>query len=175
MTRLAYRGFSLFEFVVVIVVIAILSGLLLTRVLPLLAQAEHVAFLRTKQDVQSALLLEAAERIVRGESETLIDLTGINPIELLLEPPGNYVGSEFNYANEGAPRRSWYFDGEQGILIYRPGRYSGFVSGDAADDRIEMRVSFVYRDRDGDGSFNASVDHFDGLKFESAHPYSWAP
>lgn len=166
------RGFSLLEFVVVIVVIAVLSGLLLVRVLPLIGQAERVSFLQTKQQIQSALLLEAAERVARGESKTLQSLSGINPMDLLLEPPGNYAGS-YSEIDESLPRGSWYFAERERLLVYRPGRQAEFEPLDGPADRIEMRVSFVYRDRDSDGTFNASVDHFDGLRFESVYPYSW--
>ena len=166
------RGFSSFEFVVVIVVIAILSGLLLVRVLPLIGQAERVAFLQTKQQIQSALLLEAAERVARGESATLASLSGVNPMQLLLEPPANYVGTD-SQVGVPLPRAIWYFDEAENLLIYRPGRQAEFDALEGPPDHIEMRVSFVYRDRDSDGAFNASVDHFDGLKFESVHAYSW--
>lgn len=166
------RGFSLLEFVVVIVVIAILAGFLLVRVLPLIGQAERVAFLQTKQQIQSALLLEAAERVARGESATLASLAGINPMQLLLEPPGNYRG-EHSQVGDSLPRSAWYFDEGENLLIYRPGRQAEFDPLEGPADRIEMRVSFVFQDRDSNGEFNASVDHFDGLRFESVHAYSW--
>lgn len=173
MSSVRQAGFSLFEFVVVIVIIAILSGLLLVRVLPLIGQAERVAFLQTRNEIQSALLLEAAERVVRGESHTLIALTAVNPMDLLLEPPGNYVGAYSARRPESLPRRSWYFDDQQKLMVYRPGRQSGFTAIDGPSDRIELKVNFVYRDRDADGAFNASRDHFDGLRLESVHAYSW--
>jgi prepilin-type N-terminal cleavage/methylation domain-containing protein len=173
MSKRSMRGFSLFELVVVIVVIAILAGLLLGRVLPLIGQAERVAFLQTRQQIQSALLLEAAERVTRGESDTLVSLTGVNPMALLLEPPGNYFGAGSRSSSEAMPRRSWYFDETDNLLVYRPGRQARFQALEGPADRIEMRVSFVYRDRDSDGTFNASVDHFDGLRLESLHLYSW--
>jgi hypothetical protein len=119
------------------------------------------------------LLLEAAERVVRGESDTLISLTGANPMELLLEPPGNYVGAGSRSSAEGIPRRSWYFVEDDKLLVYRPGREARFEALEGPSDRIEMRVSFVYRDRDLDGAFNASVDSFDGLRLESLHLYEW--
>lgn len=166
------RGFSLLEFVVVIVVIAVLSGLLLVRVLPLIGQAERVSFLQTKQLIQSALLLEAAERVARGESASLESLSDINPMNLLLEPPGNYVGTH-SVVSESMPRSTWYFAESERLLVYRPGRQAEFEPLEGPSDRIEMRVSFVYRDRDSDGRFNASVDHFDGLRFESVYAYNW--
>lgn len=167
------RGFSLFELVVVIVIVAILSGFLLTRALPLIGQAERVAFLQTKQQIQSALLLEAAERVVRGESATLVLLAGTNPMDLLLEPPGNYIGTISAFTGETLPRRSWFFDEADRLLVYRPGRQAKFEALGGPDDRIEMQVSFVYRDRDNDGTYDASVDGFDGLRLEPLHLYEW--
>lgn len=171
--RARSRGFSLFELVVVIVVIAILSGFLLSRVLPLIGQAERAAFLQTRQQIQSALLLEAAERVVRGESRTLIGLTGTNPMDLLLEPPGNYEGTITEFSGETLPRRAWFFDEDDRLLVYRPGRQAKFDALEGPDDRIEMRVSFVYTDRDADGAYDASIDHFDGLRLEALHLYAW--
>jgi prepilin-type N-terminal cleavage/methylation domain-containing protein len=173
MTRLAMRGFSLFELAVVIAVVAILSGILLTRVLPLIGQAERVAFLQTRQQIRSALLLEAAERVVRGESATLASLTGVNPMELMLEPPRNYVGAGPSAGTGAVPRRAWYFDEDDRLLVYKPGRQARFDPLDGPTDRIEMRVSFAYRDRDADGTFDASVDRFDGLRLDSLHLYAW--
>jgi hypothetical protein len=167
------RGVSLFEFVVVIVAIGILTGLLLDRVLPLIGQAERVAFLQTRQQLQSALLLEAAERVARGESRSLATLAGSNPIELLLQPPANYVGTVIGTDGESLPRRSWLFDEDQHLLIYVPGRQAKFAALEGPSDRIQLMVSFLYRDRDANGAFDASVDHFDGLRLETVHPYSW--
>jgi prepilin-type N-terminal cleavage/methylation domain-containing protein len=169
----AARGFSLFELVVVIVVIAILSGLLLTRVLPLIGQAERAAFMQTRQQIHSALLLEAAERVVRAESGTLIALSGTNPMDLLLEPPGNYRGTITEFGGDRLPRRSWFFDEDDRLLVYRPGRQAKFDALDGPADRIEMQVSFAYTDRDGDGAYDASVDRFDGLRLQPLHLYAW--
>jgi len=173
MSRLGMRGFSLLELVVVIVVVAILSGILLTRVLPLIGQAERVAFVQTRQQLRSALLLEAAERVARGESDALVSLSGMNPMALMLEPPGNYVGAGPPGGTEAMPRRAWYFDEADRLLVYKPGRQARFDPLDGPTDRIEMQVSFAYRDRDADGRFDPSVDRFDGLRLESLHAYSW--
>jgi len=167
------QGFSLLELVVVIVAISILAGLLLDRVLPLIGQAERVAFLQTRRELQSALLLEAALRVTRGESRSLESLAGSNPMELLLEPPGNYVGLRSGLNGRPPPRRSWLFDDGEGRLVYLPGRHAKFDPLEGPDDRIELEVSFVYRDRDADGTYDASTDDFDGLKLESLHRYAW--
>jgi type II secretory pathway pseudopilin PulG len=168
------RGFSLLEFVVVVVSIAILAGLLLERVLPLIGQAERVAFEQVRAQLKSALLLEAAERITRGESESLNELAGGNPIELLLEPPGNYVGSFYEREPDAKQRRIWYFDSADSVLVYRPGPRARISTRDGRPDRIEHTVRFAFRDQNGDGAYQSSVDHFDGLKLELLTAYEWA-
>ena len=170
--RVGARGFSLFEFVVVIVIVAVLAGFVLARMLPLIGRAERAAYLQTLQQVQSALLLEAAERVVRGESATLAALSGSNPMELLLKPPGNYLGV-YPDLSEPIRGRSWYFDRNAGVLIYRPGSGARFEALEGPRDRIELHVNFIYRDRDSDGQFDAAVDHFDGLRLDSTYAYAW--
>lgn len=167
------RGFTLLEFVIVIVSIGILAGLLLDRVLPLIGQAERVAFQQVRSQMQSALLLEAAERVARGESSTLVTLAGSNPMALLLQPPSNYLGSWARPRHEAMPRSVWYYDESESALVYKPGRQAHFEPVEGPTDRIELGINFVYRDRDGNGQYNASIDHFDGLRLESLHAYEW--
>ncbi|NNC63652.1 MAG: prepilin-type N-terminal cleavage/methylation domain-containing protein [Gammaproteobacteria bacterium] len=167
------RGFTLLEFVIVIVIVAVLSGFLLDRVLPLIGQAERVAFQQARAQVQSALLLEAAERIARGESRSLGELAGVNPMSLLLQPPGNYLGELSRPRISDLPRATWHFDDREGRLVYRPGRQAKFETLDGPEDRIQLAVSFVYTDRNGDGRFEPSVDEFDGLRLASVHPFRW--
>ena len=173
MAEIRLRGFTLFEFAVVILAISILSGLLLIRVLPMIGQAEHVAFIYTERQLKSALLLEAAERIARGDSRSLPALAGQNPIDLLLEPPVNYVGPLQGADLASLPRRSWAFDPVSGHLVYRPGRQARFDSLAGPGDRIEFRVQFAYQDRDGDGAYSAVTDNFDGMRLEPVYPFAW--
>ena len=167
------RGITLLEVVVVIALIAILIGLLLDRVVPLLGQAERVAYLHTKRQLESALLLEAAERVVRGESGSLPALAGGNPMDLLLEPPGNYLG-RIEGVSRKPPPRSWSYDPGSGALVYWPGPHARFDPQDGPQDRIELVVDFVFRDRDGNGSFDAAVDRFDGLRLVARNEHRWA-
>jgi prepilin-type N-terminal cleavage/methylation domain-containing protein len=167
------RGFTLLEFAVVVCAIAILAGFALDRFLPLVGRAQRAAFLNVERDLQSSLLLEAAERITRGESHTLPELAATNPMSLLLRPPANYVGESAWVESHEVPRASWYFDEANGVLGYRVGRYTRFKAGDGPADRIELRVAFLYQDRDGDGVFDAAGDRFHGLRLEPVHAYEW--
>lgn len=167
------RGFTLVELVIVIVIIGVLAGFLLDRVLPLVGQAERVAFQQVRARIQSALLLEAAERIARGESSSLGELAGANPMSLLLQPPGNYLGALSRPQIGDLPRAAWYFDDREGRLVYRPGRQARVDTLEGPTDRIQLAVSFAYRDRDGDGRFQASIDHFDGLRLDPVYQFRW--
>jgi len=167
------RGLSLVELMVVVIAIGILAGALLERVLPLIGRAQRTAFVQVRVDLQTALLLEAAERITRGEAATLPSLAGVNPMTLLLTPPGNYVGSFAWPADEDVPRASWYFDERSHRLVYRVGRYARFDAQGGPPGRIELATEFVFEDRDGSGSFEPSRDEFEGLRLTPVHAFSW--
>jgi prepilin-type N-terminal cleavage/methylation domain-containing protein len=170
MSRRHSRGFSLLELVVVVIAVAILMGVALDRLLPLVGRAQRAAFLDVQRELQSSLLLAAAERITRGEAGTIPELAGVNPMALLLQPPANYVGER---PPADVPPASWYFDAEAGLLGYRVGRYTRFAARGGPADRIELDVAFAYQDRNGNGVFDAAGDRFDGLKLAPVHPYDW--
>jgi prepilin-type N-terminal cleavage/methylation domain-containing protein len=166
-------GFSLIELAVVVVVVGILVAAVLDRLLPLIGRAERAAFLQTQADLQSALLLEAAERITAGESDRLGELAAGNPMRLFLRPPLNYLGPLDPDEAEKVQGGNWYFDEQDGRLAYRVGRHTRFDALGGAPDRVEFRVAFVFEDRDGDAKFDPSHDRFGGLKLEPTHAYSW--
>jgi prepilin-type N-terminal cleavage/methylation domain-containing protein len=167
------RGFSLLELVVVVAAIGTLIGVALERLLPLVGRAQRAAFVQVERELKSSLLLEAAERITRGESHTLPELATVNPMELLLEPPPNYAGAVRWSDDADVPRASWFFDSRAGRLGYRVGKHTRFRAGEGPSDRIELAVEFVYEDRDGDGRFDASRDRFGGLRLQPVHAYDW--
>jgi len=166
------HGFSLVEALVVVIAVGILAGALLDRVLPLIGRAQHAAFMQTKADLETALLLEAAERITRGEAESLASLAGANPMTLLLRPPGNYLGS-FASRDDEVPAASWYFDEHSRRLVYRVGRYTRFDPLGGPPRRIELATEFVFEDRNGNGHFDAAPDEFKGLRLTPLHAFAW--
>jgi len=166
------RGFSLVEMLVVVIAIGLLAGALLDRVLPLIGRAQRTAFVQVRVDLQTALLLEAAERITRGEAATLPTLANANPMTLLLTPPANYVGS-FARPPDDVPAASWYFDEHSRRLVYCVGRYTRFDAQGGPPGRIELITEFVFEDRDGSGSFEPSHDEFEGLRLTPVHAFAW--
>jgi prepilin-type N-terminal cleavage/methylation domain-containing protein len=169
----ADRGFSLVELAVVVAALVILAGVILDRVLPVIGRAQRAAFLDVQRDLQSSLRLAAAERIASGESAKVLELATVNPMSLLLTPPENYRGVLTGPQQADLPPATWYFDGQTKRLGYRVGRYTRFVAQDGPLDRIELRVAFVYNDRDADGVFDAGSDYLDGFRLEPVHGYAW--
>lgn len=166
------RGISLIEVVVVVIVIGVLAGFALNRMLPVLGRAERIAFMQVRSQLQSALVLEAAERITRGESRALSSLEASNPMGLLLTPPANYLGA-VPAVKEDPAAASWIFDESRRRLIYRVGKYNTFEALSGPREWVELEVRFAYRDRDSDGAYNPSVDSFDGLRLDTVNPYRW--
>jgi prepilin-type N-terminal cleavage/methylation domain-containing protein len=169
----AAHGFSLLELVVVVIAVAILTGVVLDRVLPLIGRAQRAAFLDVQRDLQSSLRLAAAERIASGDSGTVLELASTNPMSLLVKPPGNYRGVLTPAEQAEVPPASWYFDEQTGWLGYRVGRYTRFTTRGGSADRIDLKVAFLYDDRDADGVFEAAGDAFHGLTLEPVHAYEW--
>jgi prepilin-type N-terminal cleavage/methylation domain-containing protein len=166
-------GFSLVELMVVVIAIAILAGALLDRVLPLIGRAQRTAFVQVKADLQTALLLEAAERITRGEAGSLQSLAESNPMRLLLVAPANYVGAFERPHEDEIPVASWYFDEHAHRLVYRVGNHTRFDALGGPPARIELKTEFVFDDRNGDGKFDPGADDFRGLRLAPVHAFSW--
>lgn len=168
-----HPGFSLLEMLVVVIAIGIVAGFAFERLLPLAGKAERVAFLQVRAELQSALLLETAARIARGESRSLAALSAVNPMELLLRTPANYVGVVDEAQADQVPARHWYFDAASGRLVYRVGRYARFDGLNGPADRIELSARLVYADRNGDGIFEARTDDFHGMRLDAIHAFAW--
>jgi prepilin-type N-terminal cleavage/methylation domain-containing protein len=167
------RGVTLIELMVVVIAVGILTAVALDRVLPLIGRAQRAAFLDVQRELQSSLMLAAAERITSGQVGELAQLAAANPMSLLLRTPQNYAGSVAAAAQAGVPRATWYYDEAARRLAYRVGRYTRFTAQDGPADRIELRVALIYDDRDADGVFDAFGDRFGGLRLEPVHAYDW--
>jgi type II secretory pathway pseudopilin PulG len=167
------RGFSLLDLVVVVIAVAVLAGAALDRLLPLIGRAQRAAFLDVQRELQSSLMLAAAERITSGDLGSIPELATANPMSLLLQAPPNYLGEVVAARQADVPRATWYYDEETGRLAYRLGRHTRFAAQGGPADRIELRVALAYDDRDGDGVFDATGDRFGGLRLEPVYPYAW--
>ena len=164
------HGFSLLELVVVIAIISILVAVALDRLLPYMDEAERVAVLRVEGQLRSTLVMEAAQRIVRGQSASISELEGTNPVNFLLEPPKNYVGES---QPAEAPPRHWFFDATRRRLVYRLGKAFGLDASDEPQEDPAFAVRVAFADRDGSGVFEASRDELYGVRLERVAGANW--
>jgi prepilin-type N-terminal cleavage/methylation domain-containing protein len=166
-------GFSLLELVVVIALISTLVAVAITRLLPYIDEAERVAVLRVEGQLRSSLVMEAAQRIVRGQSTSLSELEGINPVKFLLDPPKNYVGERLKRDIEQAPTRRWYFEQDGQRLVYRLGKPFGLPVHDESveDPAFEVRVAFA--DTNGNGTFEAQREELYGVRLQRVAGSKW--
>jgi len=166
-------GFSLLELVVVIALISTLVAVALNRLLPYIDEAERVSVLRVEGQLRSSLMMEAAQRIVRGQSASLTELEGSNPVKFLLEPPKNYVGERFRRDIEQVPTRSWYYEQDGHRLVYRLGAPVGMPVHDESlqDPAFEVRIAFA--DMNGNGIFEAQRDELYGVRLQRVAGMQW--
>jgi len=169
----AAAGFSLFELVVVIALIGILIAVAANRLLPYMDEAERVAVLRVEGQVRSSLVMEAAQRIVRGQAASISTLEGSNPFKFLLEPPKNYVGELARGDAGQAPLRHWYFDQDEHRLVYRLGQPFGLPVRDAATEDPAFAVHVAFADANGNGLFEAERDELYGVRLERIAGAEW--
>ncbi len=166
-------GFSLLELVVVIAIISTLVAVAINRLLPYIDEAERVAVLSVEGQLRSTLMMEAAQRIVRGQSASLSELEGANPVKFLLEPPKNYVGERLQREIEQSPTRRWYYEQDRRRLVYRLGEPFGLPVHDesAEDPAFEVRVAFA--DSNGNGVFEAQREELYGVRLQRVAGAKW--
>ncbi|WP_317205629.1 hypothetical protein [Janthinobacterium sp.] len=111
-------GFTLFESAVAAIVVAVLGGVLLTRLLYYREQAELAAVERTAALLRVALTLRQGELYSSGKEAAVPGLAGQNPMEWLAEKPVNYAGEFYAPARGEIAGGQWYFDRTTRKLVY---------------------------------------------------------
>lgn len=164
----AHRGFSYLELVIVIALIATLIAVAAHRLVPYAAEAERVALQRLESQLRNVLVLEAAQLIARGQSNRLGELDFVNPLALVLEPPGTYLGELNAPTHALLPIRSWHFDTSTRRLVYRAGR--GFEATDGAPVIYQYVTRVTYADRDNDERYSIGIDEFQGVRLYRLDP-----
>lgn len=174
-----HGGFTLLELVVVICIVALLTGFAARRLLALRVEAERAALGQVVGGLQAAVSLELLTRIARGRDgdRELAALAGSNPMSLLIEPPYNYVGEldgadPVRLAESVRPGR-WYFDQRAAQLVYRARYPKRFESELPGTPRAAFRVEVLWDDRDGDGRFDPGVDGIGGARLARVASYRW--
>lgn len=164
-------GFTLFELIVVICVVAVMAGLLFDRLQVYKEAAEKAAMQQTAAAVKSALQMRIASYMISGRDKDIELLREQNPVNWLQEPPAEYAGEFHADAYARVRPGSWYFDLTRRELIYVVRLGSSFKP--AADGRkwVRYRVRIEYEDlpqRDGPPRKIVSA-----VTFAPVQPYAW--
>lgn len=131
------HGFTLFELIVVICIVGILTGMLLSRIRLLQRQAEMAQMETVVGVLRSAIGMKVAQLVVQGRNSEISKLATINPMDLLAQKPSNYLGELDPPQNGKIPGGNWYFNRKLLLLVY--------IANTGATFQVPDSSRFVYR------------------------------
>ncbi len=160
-------GLNQFEFMMVVIAIALLWMVALNRLRNLQEIAEKTTVEMTVRNIQSGLRWEMSERIVAGREASIAELAGGNPVRWLGKPPVDYLG-EFSAAPADFLPGRWYFDTQRKELRYRPTLQRNLECTQCVRESGEIVLSWRI-ERAGNPMFGRG----DTVRVVTAAPYRW--
>lgn len=172
MKRERANGFTLIELVIVISLVAVLAGMLLSRVLIYQEMAEKAAMQQVVSALQSALVLQYGHRMALGMGPELNNIVNENPMEWLARKPGNYAGELKGVKPGVIESGSWAFDNQSHELIYIPNHAAYFTPAKDGLKWARFRTRFVYEPIPG--KKNRGRKELAAVVFSAVEPYQWS-
>ena len=166
-------GFTLFELIIVIILVALFAGVLLGRFRFYQEAAEKAAMEQTAGAIRGAINIRLAALIARGKTQDIARLAGINPVNLLSEKPPNYAGEYYGIAAGDIAPGSWYYDLRDRQLVYLV-RGAHFIPDKNGNKRVSYRMTLVYDDGFS-GTHDAARREVAGVILKEVTPYVWKP
>jgi len=163
------RGFTLLELIVVISIISVMGIALTERLVKYAEVAEKTSMEYTANTINTALLFEFAEHIIRGRRGDISAMVDANPVMFLAQPPSNYLGEFSDPPANEAQRGNWYYDTAAHELVYLVKRGDNFQADGAGLKRVRYRVTILY-DRDAVGR---PITGIVGVVIKPVEPYRW--
>jgi general secretion pathway protein G len=164
-------GFTLFELVVVVCVVAVMIGVLLNRLQVYKEAAEKVAMQQTAAAIKSALQMRVASYMISGRDNEIESLIAKNPIDWLQEKPANYAGEFFADAYARVPPGSWYYDLAGQDLVYVVNIGDNFKPGPDGRKWVRYRVRIAYEDMPLPAGAMRKV--LSAVSFAPTQPFFW--
>ena len=160
------KGYTLFELIVFIIVVGIVFAYAMNRFRDFPGAAERANFMAIASQMQSGVNMEMMAGIASGTYRELRELEGTNPMNLLLEPPTNYLGSFGFIQNIELPRRSWFYDSNRQQLVYLVNDDTDvfYLVNSVPVPTNEIRFELVNRYRENEWT---------GILIQPILPYSW--
>jgi len=167
------RGFTLLELVVVVIVVSILFLAALDKMWTLQTTAERATMEYNIGALRSALALQFVARIVRKDEEGIRQLAGSNPMTLLNQIPGNYLGEFAGVDPATLERGNWYFDRRQKMLIYLVKNSHFFRSSLSGPPRVRWLVELDYAVSKPSSGSGPLLDRLEGISLRPMESYVW--
>lgn len=137
--RARCRGASLFELLIVALIIALLVGVSLNRIAWYQRQVELAGVQQLVLALRAALQLQTAALLTRdGGAQALTELAGKNPMDWLAKKPINYAGEYYSPKINELQPGTWCFDRTNKILIYLLGDEKNVAN--SVDKTIKYKV-----------------------------------
>lgn len=165
------KGFSLFELVIVLTMIAVLIAVAIDKLPAWQAMAERTAMESVSGSLRSALGIKVASCIVKSDMTGVRALEGSNPMDQLSETPGNYVGVRRGAEIASVEAGHWYYDAAARELVYRVREAELFKSAPALPAEVRFAVRLVMEDRNG--KTVAVQRQIEGVQLVEVQSYSW--
>lgn len=174
-----------------IISVAIIYAYAANRFAEFPGQAEKANFMAVAAQLQSGVNLEMMMAIGTGRTAAVERFEGVNPMELMLETPTNYLGVVNSSSASELPRRSWYFDAATEELVYLINDTGGafLLNNGVAYPTDEIRFKLVLdysevdrvtglpvtiAERDGSTVIEENIRRrLNGLVLRPTTPYQW--
>lgn len=177
-------GFSMFEMVAFIIISAIVYSTAVNRFNEFPEAAERANFLAVVTQMQTGINLEMMLGFTTGSTTNIQAYANLNPMDMLLKTPNNYLGAFDQVAVEGMPRRSWYFDNSSRELVYLINEADNaflLINGaEVPTAEIRFHIVVTYRDpvtlrnvTASELSGAASGARISGVVMRPVVPYRW--
>ena len=164
-------GFTLFELIVVVCVVAIMAGILLNRLRVYEEAAEKAAMQQTAAAIKSALQMRVAAYMISARDKEIENLRNENPVGWLQENPADYAGEFYADAYARVRPGSWYFDLTRRELIYVVKLGDNFKPGPDGRKWVRYRVRIDYENAPEKGAPPRKL--LSAVSFAPVQPYVW--
>lgn len=148
------------ELAVAVALLGLLVWFAIDRIWAIRVAAERAGVEQAVGSLRNAVGVAAFQRSATHGLAGIAALDGANPMALLERAPASYVGEREGSGAEDAAPGSWYFDRRRRALVYRPRFPEAFAE---QGGRPTYRITFAFRDRDGNGRFDPGIDGVRGL------------
>jgi len=163
------HGFTLFELVIVIVIVSVLATVFARRLTIYQELAEKAAMDATLNIIKTALQIRLANLIIDNRQSETDELERTNPIQWLAEKPSNYIGLYRAPTETG----SWYYDERRLELVYVPRSAEHLKIEKTGDEReIRFRIRLIIDHLETAG---VRVNSVTGVALIPVRPYRWTP